>query len=121
MTAKSIRYRNRQAYSYNRSKLFCRHLDLQRKPYTEVNRQTWVPIHTNENGYTIVLEYWNYRANYVGAPELGYFQSPRANMIKLVDVSQYTEAYANGRFGGDADGIEDGPDTIVQPVLNARV
>ncbi|MBJ2130912.1 VCBS repeat-containing protein [Alteromonas sp. IB21] len=83
------------------------------QPYTELNKQTWVPIQTNEQGYTIILEYWEYAANYEGAPPNGYALTPRANMIKLVDVSQYTEAYANGGFGGDADGdgIEDGPDT----------
>ena len=82
-------------------------------PYVAVNKQTWVPIQTNKEGYTIILEYWDYATNFEGAPPNGYMQAPRANVIKLVDVSQYTEAYANGGFGGDNDGdnIEDSADT----------
>lgn len=82
-------------------------------PYVKKDQQTWIPIHTNGSGYTAVLEFWEYEGNYAGGPPEGYFQSPRINMIKMVDLSQYTQEYANGGFGGDNDGdnIEDGADT----------
>ncbi|WP_334050867.1 VCBS repeat-containing protein [Alteromonas gracilis] len=84
----------------------------QEATYIDTNEWTWIPVQTTAEGYTIILEYWEYAASYSGAPPSGYNMAPRLNMIKMVDVSQYTEAYANGGFSGDndGDGIEDGTD-----------
>ena len=71
----------------------------------------WDPITFTENGIGVVLE--RSIVEDEGFGQRGYFIPPRLNYVKLTDLSQYTQEYANGGFGGDADGdgIEDGPDT----------
>lgn len=71
----------------------------------------WDPITFTENGIGVVLERSIVEEADFG--QRGYFIPPRLNYVKLTDLSQYTQEYANGGFGGDADndGIEDGADT----------
>jgi hypothetical protein len=78
--------------------------------------RTWVPLSTDENGFTRVLEYSTWRADFdvnTSFEEDGYLIKPRVNLIKLSDYSQYEDFYANAGLQGDydGDGVNDSQDT----------
>ncbi|MBJ2128704.1 VCBS repeat-containing protein [Alteromonas sp. IB21] len=79
--------------------------------YTSRDRM-WEVLSSDNAGNTVVLEYSI--AELKSDPgKFPFFIRPRINYIKLKDLSQFEDIYANSGFGGDADGdgIEDGPDT----------
>ena len=77
--------------------------------------RTWVPLSTDENGFTRVLEFSLWQRDYDSdgvLDEDGYFIQPRVNLIKLADMSQYEQFYTNSGLQGDndGDGINDSND-----------
>lgn len=75
-----------------------------------IRERNWIPLTTNENGITFVLEYSFYEDVFNGTS--GVFIAPRINYLELVDLSQYKEEYTAGGFNGDndGDGISDSDD-----------
>ena len=75
-----------------------------------VRERNWIPLTTNEDGLTFVLEYSTYEDVPNGTS--GVFIAPRINYLELVDLSQYKEEYIAGGFNGDhdGDGISDSDD-----------
>ena len=75
-----------------------------------IRERNWIPLTTNENGLTFVLEYSTYEDVPNGTS--GVFIAPRINYLELVDLSQYKEEYIAGGFNGDndGDGISDSDD-----------
>ena len=75
-----------------------------------IRERNWIPLTTNENGLTFVLEYSTYGDVPNGTS--GVFIAPRINYLELVDLSQYKEEYIAGGFNGDndGDGISDSDD-----------
>ncbi|AFV87036.1 hypothetical protein [Alteromonas mediterranea] len=81
------------------------HQNFEADTYTR--KRTWVPLATDENGFTRVLEYSNLKADWDSdgtIEEDGYLIHPRINLVKLEDLSQYEEIYTNSGFQGDYDG-----------------
>ena len=75
--------------------------------YSYTRKRTWIPLSTDENGLTRVLEYSNLKADWDSdgtIDEDGYLIDPRFNLVKLEDLSQYEEFYTNSGFQGDNDG-----------------
>ncbi|GFD94468.1 hypothetical protein KUL156_58280 [Alteromonas sp. KUL156] len=75
-----------------------------------IRERNWIPLTTNDNGLTFVLEYSTYEDVFYGTS--GVFIAPRINYLELVDLSQYKDEYTAGGFGGDndGDGISDSDD-----------
>ena len=75
-----------------------------------VRERNWIPLTTNEDGLTFVLEYSTYEDVFNGTS--GVFIAPRINYLELIDLSQYKEEYTAGGFNGDndGDGISDSDD-----------
>ncbi|MEX2636208.1 FG-GAP-like repeat-containing protein [Alteromonas macleodii] len=76
-----------------------------------IRERNWIPLTTNENGLTFVLEYSTYEDVFDGTS--GVFIAPRINYLELIDLSQYKEEYAAGGFNSDndGDGISDSDDS----------
>jgi outer membrane protein assembly factor BamB len=79
--------------------------------------RTWVPISTDEFGRTYVLERSVRFDSRFGDSDqetgAGYFISPRINIFSKLDLSVYTEEYANSplpQADNDKDGIPDATD-----------
>lgn len=75
-----------------------------------IRERNWIPLTTNDNGLTFVLEYSTYED--VPSGTNGVFIAPRINYLELVDLSQYKDEYIAGGFDGDndGDGISDSDD-----------
>jgi hypothetical protein len=83
------------------------HQNFELDSYSYTRNRTWVPLSTDENGFTRVLEYSHLTADWDldgTIDEDGYLIRPRFNLIKLEDLSQYEEFYTNSGFQGDYDG-----------------
>lgn len=70
--------------------------------YFETRVRTWIPLMTDPQGRTWVLEYSLAKA--VGNDFSGFFIAPRINYIELLNLSDYTAEYQNAGFDGDNDG-----------------
>lgn len=75
-----------------------------------IRERNWIPLTTNDNGLTFVLEYSTYEDVFSGTS--GVFIAPRINYLELVDLSHYKDEYIAGGFDGDndGDGISDSDD-----------
>lgn len=75
-----------------------------------IRERNWIPLTTNDNGQTFVLEYSTWEDEFSAVD--GVLIAPRINYLELVDLSQYKSAYAAGGFNGDndGDGVSDSDD-----------
>ena len=92
------------------------HLNFAADNNSVVRKRTWIPLSTDQFGFTRVLEYsdWKRDSDLDGTlEEDGYLIGPRVNLVRMEDISQYEEYYTKAGFQGDydGDGVNDSNDT----------